>query len=61
MCHNVLENNWATREVLDLSTMTKHPSLEWMPDWLWRMNRESDAAVPRLLVPSACTTRRFVS
>ena len=25
MCHNVLENNYATREVLDLSTMTKHP------------------------------------
>lgn len=38
MCHNVLENNWAARTVLDLSTMTKHPSLEWMPDWLWRLN-----------------------
>jgi uncharacterized protein (DUF2236 family) len=38
MCHNVLENNWAAREVLDLSAMTKHPSLEWMPDWLWRRN-----------------------
>jgi uncharacterized protein (DUF2236 family) len=38
MCHNVLEDNYATREVLDLSTMTKHPSLEWMPDWLWRLN-----------------------
>jgi uncharacterized protein (DUF2236 family) len=38
MCHNVLENNWAAREVLDLSSMTKHPSLEWMPDWLWRRN-----------------------
>ena len=38
MCHNVLENNWAAREVLDLSSMTKHPSLEWMPDWLWRLN-----------------------
>jgi uncharacterized protein (DUF2236 family) len=38
MCHNVLENNYAAREVLDLSTMTKHPSLEWMPDWLWRLN-----------------------
>jgi uncharacterized protein (DUF2236 family) len=36
MCHNVLENNWAAREVLDLSTMTKHPSLEWIPDSLWR-------------------------
>jgi uncharacterized protein (DUF2236 family) len=40
MCNNVLENNWAAREVLDLSSMTKHPSLEWMPDWLWRLNVE---------------------
>jgi uncharacterized protein (DUF2236 family) len=38
MCHNVLENNWAAREVLDLSSMTKHPSLQWMPDWLWQLN-----------------------
>ncbi|MGE0779586.1 oxygenase MpaB family protein [Mycolicibacterium sp.] len=38
MCRNVLEDNWATREVLDLSSMPKHPSLEWMPDWLWRLN-----------------------
>ena len=38
MCHNVLENNWAAREVLDLSSMPKHPSLEWMPDFLWRLN-----------------------
>jgi len=38
MCRNVLETNWATREVLDLSGMPKHPSLEWMPDWLWRLN-----------------------
>ncbi|MGV0716195.1 oxygenase MpaB family protein [Mycolicibacterium sp. XJ662] len=38
MCHNVLENNWAAREVMDLSTMPKHPSLEWVPDWAWRLN-----------------------
>ncbi|MBX5487408.1 MAG: DUF2236 domain-containing protein [Mycolicibacterium hassiacum] len=38
MCRNVLENNWAAREVLNLSTMPKHPSLEWVPDWLWRLN-----------------------
>jgi uncharacterized protein (DUF2236 family) len=38
MCNNVLEDNYATREVLDLSTMTKHPSLEWIPDWMWRRN-----------------------
>ncbi len=36
MCRNVLENNWAARSVLDLSAMPKHPSLEWIPDWLWR-------------------------
>ena len=23
---------------MDLSTMPKHPSLEWMPDPLWRLN-----------------------
>ncbi|MBX7432343.1 oxygenase MpaB family protein [Mycobacterium sp. Y57] len=38
MCRNVLEDNWATRAVLDLSTMPKHPALRWMPDWLWRLN-----------------------
>jgi uncharacterized protein (DUF2236 family) len=32
MCRNVLENNWATRQVLDLPTMPKHPSLQWIPD-----------------------------
>lgn len=40
MCRNVLENNWAAREVMDLSTMPKHPSLDWLPDWLWRLNIE---------------------
>lgn len=38
MCRNVLENNWAARAVLDLSAMPKHPSLEWIPDWMWRLN-----------------------
>ncbi|PJK22024.1 oxygenase MpaB family protein [Mycolicibacterium goodii] len=38
MCRNVLENNYAAREVLDLSTMPKHPSLQWIPDWLWKLN-----------------------
>ena len=37
MCRNVLENNFAAREVLDLSTIPKHPSLQWFPDWLWRL------------------------
>ncbi|WP_422744710.1 oxygenase MpaB family protein [Mycobacterium sp. WMMD1722] len=36
MCRNVLENNWAARQVLDLSTMPKHPSLRWLPDPVWR-------------------------
>ena len=60
MCHNVLENNYATREVLDLSTMTKHPSLEWMPDWLWRLNV---AGMQRFftLRPSGCSTLLSVS
>ena len=38
MCRKVLENNWAARTVLDLSTMTKHPSLEWIPDRVWQLN-----------------------
>jgi uncharacterized protein (DUF2236 family) len=38
MCRNVLENNFAAREVLDLSTMPKHPSLQWIPDPLWALN-----------------------
>ncbi len=38
MCRNVLENNWAARSVLDLSTMPKHPSLDWVPDWAWRLH-----------------------
>ncbi|WP_277243006.1 oxygenase MpaB family protein [Mycolicibacterium obuense] len=38
MCRNVLEDNWAAREVMDLSTMPKHPSLDWLPDWLWQLN-----------------------
>ena len=38
MCRNVLENNYAAREVMDLSTMPKHPSLQWIPDLLWAQN-----------------------
>jgi uncharacterized protein (DUF2236 family) len=38
MCRNVLENNYAAREVMDLSTMPKHPSLQWIPDPLWALN-----------------------
>lgn len=35
MCREELENTWAARAVLDLSTMPKHPSLQWIPDRLW--------------------------
>lgn len=35
MCRNVLENNWAAREVLDLSTMPKPLDAQWIPDLLW--------------------------
>lgn len=38
MCRNVLENNYAAREVMDLSTMPKHPSLRWIPNPLWALN-----------------------
>ena len=38
MCRNVLEDNYAAREVLDLSTMPKHPSLWWIPDRAWALN-----------------------
>ena len=35
MCREVLENTWAAREVLDLSSMPKPPTAQWIPDWLW--------------------------
>nr|MDT0523563.1 oxygenase MpaB family protein [Streptomyces sp. DSM 41633] len=38
MCRDILENTWAAREVLDLSTRPKHPSLQWIPDRLWALN-----------------------
>jgi uncharacterized protein (DUF2236 family) len=38
MCSNVLENNYAAREVMDLSTMPKHPSLQWIPNPMWALN-----------------------
>jgi uncharacterized protein (DUF2236 family) len=37
MCREELENTWAARAVLDLSGMPKHPSLQWIPDWLWAL------------------------
>ncbi|MCV7430532.1 oxygenase MpaB family protein [Mycolicibacterium bacteremicum] len=38
MCTHVLERNWAAVTVMDLSTMPKHPSLQWIPDPLWKLN-----------------------
>ena len=35
MCREVLEDTWAAREVLDLSTMPKPPTAQWIPDSVW--------------------------
>lgn len=35
MCREVLEDTWAAREVLDLSTMPKPPTAQWIPDIVW--------------------------
>ncbi|MDP9165924.1 MAG: DUF2236 domain-containing protein [Actinomycetota bacterium] len=40
MCHEVLENNYAARAVLDLSDLPKPPWAEKMPDWMWRQQRK---------------------
>ncbi len=37
MCREVLENTWAARQVLDLSTMPKPPTAQWIPDRLWSL------------------------
>ena len=39
MCTDVLENNYAAREVLDLTDLPKPPFVPWMPDWMWKANR----------------------
>lgn len=36
MCAEVLEDNKATRDVLDLRGLAKPPFLPWLPDVLWR-------------------------
>lgn len=36
MCADVLEDNKATRDVLDLAGIAKPPFLPWLPDALWR-------------------------
>jgi uncharacterized protein (DUF2236 family) len=37
MCRQVLEDTWAARQVLDLSTMPKPPTAQWIPDRLWSL------------------------
>lgn len=37
MCRNVLEDTWAARQVLDLSTMPKPPTAQWIPDTAWEL------------------------
>ena len=37
MCTEVLEDNKATRDVLDLSTLAKPPTMPWLPDAVWRL------------------------
>ena len=59
MCRNVLENNYAAREVLDLSTMPKHPSLQVDAGLDVAAATESVGAFVRSGSRSACTTRRF--
>lgn len=39
MCRHVLEDNKATREVLDITRIGKPPVLHWMPDALWALLR----------------------
>jgi uncharacterized protein (DUF2236 family) len=40
MCREVLENNWAAREVLNLTELPKPPFAQWLPDWLWAAQRK---------------------
>jgi len=39
MCRNVLEDNKATRDVLDLSQLDRPPFLRWIPEPIWRAVR----------------------
>jgi uncharacterized protein (DUF2236 family) len=39
MCAHVLEDNKATRDVLDLTDLAKPPMLPWLPDTAWRLLR----------------------
>jgi uncharacterized protein (DUF2236 family) len=39
MCAHVLEDNRATRDVLDIAHIAKPPALPWLPDPVWRVLR----------------------
>lgn len=39
MCREVLEDNKATRDVLDIAELPKPPTAGAVPDWLWRLVR----------------------
>ncbi|MDA3649468.1 oxygenase MpaB family protein [Saccharopolyspora indica] len=39
MCREVLEDNKATRDVLDISRIGKPPALRWLPAPLWKLAR----------------------
>jgi uncharacterized protein (DUF2236 family) len=39
MCRTVLEDNKATRDVLDLSALDRPPTVSWLPMPLWRLVR----------------------
>lgn len=39
MCENVLEDNKATRDVLEIGEIAKPPFLPWLPDFVWRRLR----------------------
>jgi uncharacterized protein (DUF2236 family) len=40
MCREVLENNFAAREVLNLTELPKPPFAQWIPDPLWALQRK---------------------
>jgi len=40
MCSEVLENNFAAREVLNLTELPKPPFAEWVPGPLWVLQRK---------------------
>ena len=40
MCREVLENNFAAREVLNLTELPKPPFAQWLPDRLWALQRK---------------------